>query len=603
MLLAAAMLLARLRAGAQVQMGDQLLFNLAGTVSAGYSEGFSDGAPSSHGIVAGGNANFSGSYHTPQFLSFDVAPFFNQSRNDSTYQSITDSSGVTANTSIFGGSKYPGYVNFEKFYNSEGNYSVPGIANYRTNGNGQTFGVGWSANPTDLPSLTVGYQRGSTDYSLYGTSAENHSQYQSISTSSNYSLMGFRLGGGFRYTDEGYTSPEILPGQSVQESTGSTTTYTFNVSRSLPLDGGSWVNYARNTTGYNAEGLKDSETSDVVTAGVSFKPVQKLSASLSADYDNNLAGAIYQAVQGAGGLLPASLPQESSHGWGVFGQVQYTLDNQLCLTGSVSRRQQLFLGASYDSTSYSGGASYGHKLWGGKFSESTVVMKSFLGTDDESRLGVLSNTIYTRKIGTWNVSGSFGYSREVQTFLLAYTTSGFSYSGSVNHRFGKLTWSGTAAGSKSILNDIQSTNSLSQSYTMALSTQWLGVSAGYSTTSGLGLYTAQGIVPLPSGLPPTLLPSTVLFGGSTYSVGLGGSPIRGLTFSGTYASTRSNTTNGSLSSNNRTDEGNIYLQYKFRKVFLTAGYSRLVQGFSLSSLAPAMISTYYVGLSRWFNFF
>jgi hypothetical protein len=61
--------------------------------------------------------------------------------------------------------------------------------------------------------------------------------------------------------------------------------------------------------------------------------------------------------------------------------------------------------------------------------------------------------------------------------------------------------------------------------------------------------------------------------------------------------------NGLLSSNNHTQEANAYLQYKFRKVFFTAGYSRLLQGFSASTLPAALVSTYYVGLSRWFNFF
>jgi hypothetical protein len=119
----------------------------------------------------------------------------------------------------------------------------------------------------------------------------------------------------------------------------------------------------------------------------------------------------------------------------------------------------------------------------------------------------------------------------------------------------------------------------------------------------MGLYTNQGIASLPSGLPPTLLPSTVLYGGTSYSAGVGGMPIRGLTFSGSYVKTQSTTQNGSLSSNNDTEEANLYMQYKVRKVYLTAGYSRLVQGFSTSTLAPAMVSTYYFGLSRWFNFF
>jgi hypothetical protein len=80
-------------------------------------------------------------------------------------------------------------------------------------------------------------------------------------------------------------------------------------------------------------------------------------------------------------------------------------------------------------------------------------------------------------------------------------------------------------------------------------------------------------------------------------------PIRGLTFSGNYVRSRSNTDNSSISSINDTDEANLYLQYKIRKIFFTAGYSRLVQGFSSSGTGPAMVSTYYFGLSRWFNFF
>jgi hypothetical protein len=56
-------------------------------------------------------------------------------------------------------------------------------------------------------------------------------------------------------------------------------------------------------------------------------------------------------------------------------------------------------------------------------------------------------------------------------------------------------------------------------------------------------------------------------------------------------------------SNNNTEEANVYVQYKVRKIFFTGGYSRLIQGFTASGTTPAMVSTYYAGLSRWFNFF
>ena len=157
---------------AQVQLGDQLALNLGGSVSGGYSGSQTNQGPSSNGLVFGGTANLSGYYHSPQFLSFDINPFYNQSRNDSNYQSITNSSGVNASTTMFGGSKYPAYVNYSDAYNSEGNFSVPGLGNYRTNGNGQTLGVGWSGNPTGLPSFSVGYQLGTTTIRSMGPMAK-----------------------------------------------------------------------------------------------------------------------------------------------------------------------------------------------------------------------------------------------------------------------------------------------------------------------------------------------------------------------------------------------------------------------------------------------
>ena len=588
---------------AQVQVGDQLALNLGGSVSGGYSGSQTNQGPSSNGLVFGGTANLSGYYHSAQFLSFDISPFLNQSRNDSNYQSITNSSGVNASTTLFGGSKYPGYVNYSDAYNSEGNFSVPGLGNYRTNGNGQTLGVGWSGNPTGLPSFSVGYQLGHNDYSLYGTNGEDHTQYQSIFATSTYSLAGFRLGGGYHYTNASYTLPQILSEESIPQTQSDSSTYNFNVSRNLALDGSTWANYTRTTTGYDALGVKDSQTADVVTGGVALKPSEKVSVQFSADYDDNLAGTVFQAATTAGALLPLSIPEEKSHAWGVFGQTQYTPIDRFTLSGSVTYRQQLFLGTAYDSTAYSGGVTYGREVLGGQFTTTTIATESELSNNLGSMLGVLSNAIYVRKLGKWNISGSAGYSRNTQTILIAYTTSGYSFSTSVSRRIRSLIWSGTAAGSKSIVNQYQGADTLSQNYSTGLTHRWLGVSAGYSKSSGMGLFTAQGIAPLPTGVPPTLLPSTLLYGGRTYSVGVGSAPVRGLTFSGSFADAKSNTDNGLLSSNNHTQEASAYLQYKFRKVFFTAGYSRLLQGFSASTLAPALVSTYYVGLSRWFNFF
>jgi hypothetical protein len=599
----AALLWCSAPAWAQAQLGDQLGFNLGGNLSVGYSGSNTNQGPASNGVTFGGNANLSGYYHSPQFLSFDVTPFYNQSRNDSNYQSVTDSSGVNASTSIFGGSKYPGYVNYSYLYDGEGNYSVPGIGNYRTNGNGQTFGVGWSGNPTGLPSFTAGYEQGSSDYSIYGVSGQDHSQFRSAFATSAYSVAGFNLGGGYRYQDGSYTVPEILTGESIPGSQSDSTTYNFNMSHALALDGNTWATYTRSTTGYNALGSTESQTADIVSGGIEVKPTHKLSGEIGADYDDNLAGTVLQTANTAGSLLPLTLPEEKSYSWGMYGQTQYTVFDGLYFTGNITHRQQLFLGTAYNSTAYSGGATYGHDVLGGRFSSSTIVTESQLSGNTGSMLGILSTAIYIRQFGKWNISGSGGYSRNTQTLLIAYTTSGYNFTTSATRRIRNLTWNGSASGSKSVVNQFQSTNSLSQSYSTGLSHRWLGVSGGYSKSSGMGLFTAQGIAPLPTGVPPTLLPTSVLYGGRTYSIGVGSSPKRGFIFSGNFADSRTNTQNGSSSSFNHTQEANAYLQYKFRKLFFTAGYSRLLQGFSASTLPPALVNTYYVGISRWFNIF
>lgn len=590
-------------AEAQVHAGDDVQLNLDGTISTAYSGSNSNEGPSSHGILFGGMGDLNGSYYSPQFLSFTVSPFYNQSRSSSSFSSINDSSGMTARANIFGGSRFPGYISYSRIYNSESNYLIPGISNFKTNGNSQTLGVGWSFNLKNLPAFSVGYQQGSSDNTLYGAQTDSLTNFHSIFGNANYTLDGFHLSGGVHYSNGNSQFPEIVVGQPVQKAGSDTTTYTFNVSRSTVLDGSTWVNFTRNTAGYDSSGLSSSQTADIVSGGIGLKPTNKLSTQITADYNDSLAGTLYQLVNSAGVITPVSIPAGTSHSWGLFGEAQYSVFSGLFVSGSISRRQQLFLGADYDSTAYSGSVNYGHHVLGGQFTAGATVTHSTLANSDESMLGLLSNASYVRQFGAWNVSGSFNYSQNVQTVLVAFTTSGYGYSASASRRLGRLNWSGSAGGSKSLLTQQNGTSNDNQSYSTGLSGRWLGVSAGYSRSSGTGLFTGNGITPLPPGVLPGFLPTFVLFGGTTYSLGLGSTPIRGLTVNGNWLRSVYSTENGLNPSSNKTEQLNSYLLYKFRKLYFNAGYSRLLQGFSASGLPPTDVSSYYFGISRWFKFF
>jgi len=76
-----------------------------------------------------------------------------------------------------------------------------------------------------------------------------------------------------------------------------------------------------------------------------------------------------------------------------------------------------------------------------------------------------------------------------------------------------------------------------------------------------------------------------------------------LTISASYAKSTSDTNSASLYSANVNDEYNSFIQYQMRKLYFTSGYARLGQGFSGSGSEPAVVSSFYIGVSRWFNFF
>jgi len=117
LMIAAGFLLQGLPLHAQLQLGETSTTGSA-TLSSGYNATYGNMTTSTHGWTVGGAGTFSGSFHSPNFLSYTIAPYLNQSRANSDYQSISNASGVNFSANIFGGSKFPGSINYAKAYNS-----------------------------------------------------------------------------------------------------------------------------------------------------------------------------------------------------------------------------------------------------------------------------------------------------------------------------------------------------------------------------------------------------------------------------------------------------------------------------------------------------
>jgi hypothetical protein len=77
--------------------------------------------------------------------------------------------------------------------------------------------------------------------------------------------------------------------------------------------------------------------------------------------------------------------------------------------------------------------------------------------------------------------------------------------------------------------------------------------------------------------------------------------VNHLSFSGTFSRAISNTI-AQTSSHNSTEVFNAQMQYHLRKIGLQAGYTRFTQGISAIG-APVNNNSFYVGMTRWFDFF
>jgi hypothetical protein len=180
----------------------------------------------------------------------------------------------------------------------------------------------------------------------------------------------------------------------------------------------------------------------------------------------------------------------------------------------------------------------------------------------------------------------------------------YNYSASIEKNWGMFNFSAGAAGARSALTDQPGTSSSSETYNSSLSYGSLITATGsYSKADGQALVTGAGLVGLPVPLP--IVPSNLvsLFGGKSYSIGVSSTPTKKLVFGGTYAKSESNTSSNGIMSSNENSQYNALLQYRVRKLNFISGYSRLEQGFSTTGLQPEVISSYYMGISRWFNFF
>jgi hypothetical protein len=589
----------------QLQVGDNTNLHLTGDLGFGYSGSNGNVGASEHSFNVNGDGIVSGSYFDPNFLSFNLQPFYNRNQDNSTFQSITRTSGLTANANIFSGSHFPGSITFNRAYNSGSTYGIPGVSGLDAHGNSQGFAVAWSALLPDLPTLTASYAIGSNTSEVYGTNNQITSKNHVLNLRSNYSVDGWRLTGFFTRQTTDATLPGFLVNQPTQQTDTTTNSYGITGSHALPLHGffsAGWDRFR-----YENDFLSQTSrgTTDNINSLVVMNPTHKLNVAFTTNYVGNLAGAIQQEFLSSTGTTEPINIDTTSRAVLLTGSASYSLLRYLALVGTVSHQEQFFLGQSHQATQFAGTANFNFaRPLFGMLNFSVGIVDSST-QDGHSGTGFVGNVNVNRKFSNrWELGGDFSYAQQVQTLLTVYTTSSYSYGASVRRRFGANTyWTNAFRGIQSGLQQFSGSSNRGESFNTAIAHRGLTFAANYSQSTGASVLTANGLAPTPVPVTPVVSPTgLVLFDGKSYGFSLGAAPVRNLTVSATYTKAFSDTTAPVLTSNNHTGLFNTLVRYRMRKLLFTGGYTRFNQNISTTGM-PVQSSSFYVGFSRWFDFF
>lgn len=607
--LLAGLLFVVLPSAAQLKVGNNVKLNLSGDISVGYDGTFSNEGQSSHGMGLGGDGVLSGYYYNPNFVSFTSRPYYDRAQSNSVYQSIGDNSGIDNTVNIFNGSHFPGSISYTKNYNSIGEYGIPGTSGLITHGNGTSYGITWGALLDGLPSLTASYLKSTSSSSIYGDGGQNDSSSRNITLSSGYTLKGFHLNGVYMNMSNDTTVPSFLQGFTTNTH-GTNNAYLFNASHSFPMHGSFSAGFDRDSYSYHYQVPGDSSqdtastgTADSINSILAIHPTPKLSAVFQANYTDNLSGTIAEQIINAGGEAPQTNvgPLRTLLFGGSAG---YELPKNISLGAGVSRQEEYFEGQSYGTTQFNANVNYNYArpLFGALYLSIGVV-------DTASQLGntgtaIVGNVSFARKIHNFDVGANFNYSQNVQTLYILTVGSAYNYGATVRRKLpGHTFWNASVGGGHSGFVTTAGTDSHQERVGTSLSRRGYGINANYSQSYGASLLTATGLIGIPGGLPPGVVSNYVVFNARSLGVGASVTLLGKMIVTGSYSDAKGSTLSYQLNVKNSSQVISGLLRYPYRKVYISAGFTQFNQGLLTPGSAPSVVSSYYFGISRWFNVF
>jgi hypothetical protein len=201
---------------------DKLKMLMNGNLGAVYAGTFGDYTGSSHSLGFGMNGTLEGYYFNPQFLSFQVRPYYDRSQLNTDSQSINRGTGVDGSVNIFGGSHFPGSISYGRNYNHNSEFSIAGVPAVLGDSSTSNFSIGWGALFAGYPTLQASYSIADSTSTLLGTTDQGKSSSKSFNLNSTYSIGGFNLQGTLAHYNTDLVSPDFLSGSAVNSTSSNT---------------------------------------------------------------------------------------------------------------------------------------------------------------------------------------------------------------------------------------------------------------------------------------------------------------------------------------------------------------------------------------------
>lgn len=589
---------------AQLKVGNDLSMTMTGNIGFGYSGDYGNAISSDHSNGWNGDGNLNGYFYNPNFLDYYVRPMYNRSQADSGSQSITNATAVTMGSGIFNGSRFPGTVTFGKTFNNSGNFGLPGVSGFTTSGDSSQFGVGWSELLPHLPNVGAQYFQNSSSSTFFGSDQENHSSSRDVSLQSQYNVDGWMLTGRFNDLWTKTELPSFLTDGEYMSTAENSRTLAFNTNHRLPQNGSFGFSYGYGS--FNGDGSQGntSGSNQDLSANTSFGFWNRLTTQFGFQYDTSLQGMVEQQLVTAGSVAPQVNLGSSSHVLSMYNNDIFTIGKGLGVGFNFVRTQEEIFGQSLSSNHFSAVVNYRYSkpLWGTLF--------LYAGVNDQSTdaghqgTGLVAGINFSRRVEGFDVDANFSYAQDVSTVLATTVTSEYSYVGNARRRVGQhLYWTTNFNGYHTGLSQIAGSGGHSEGVGTTLMYRGYGGGATYSTSYGLALLTASGLVSTPVTVAPVLLGNQYLLENShSYTFVGNANPIKRWTINANYGRATYDTQTPLLYTANGTKTFSFYTACEFRKVSFVGGYTHLMQDLGAGA-TPFNFSTFYVGIQRWFKAF